>query len=307
MKHTVFIDGQEGTTGLKIFERFSHRDDVRLIEIEPGRRKELSARLACMDEADITFLCLPDEASREVAAAASKGRRIIDASTAFRTSPDWVYGLPELEPGHRERIAAANRVAVPGCHAAGFILIAGPLIRLGAADADYPFCCHSVTGFSGGGKKMIADYAERELRAPRQYGLSQRHKHLPEMQAASGAKAPIIFNPIVADYYSGICVSVPLHTRLLKGRPGPRELYEMFSEYYRGQPLVRTVAPGGESDDGFLGADAMAGRNDLELLFLGEGERAVIAARFDNLGKGASGAAVQCMNIMLGLPETTGL
>ncbi|MDR3295307.1 MAG: N-acetyl-gamma-glutamyl-phosphate reductase [Clostridiales Family XIII bacterium] len=310
MSYKIFIDGQEGTTGLQIFERFAKRKDLSLVEIGPDVRKSADARLACMSGADVTILCLPDEASREIVAAADRAGtagRIIDASTAFRTAAGWVYGLPELERGQRERIAAAERVALPGCHATGFVLIAKPLIAMGVVDADYPFSCHSVTGYSGGGKKMIADYAAHDLHMPRQYGIGQRHKHLPEMQALSGARASVVFTPIVADYYSGLLVTVPLHGALFRKKAGPQALYEMFSDYYRDQALVRTVPPGAESEDGFLRADSFAGRNDLELLFYGQEDRLVIAARFDNLGKGASGAAVQCMNLMLGLPETTGL
>ncbi|MDR1571624.1 MAG: N-acetyl-gamma-glutamyl-phosphate reductase [Clostridiales Family XIII bacterium] len=308
--HKIFIDGGEGTTGLRLRERLAGREGIRLLEAAPDERKDLGVRLGLMAEADISVLCLPDEASREIVGAAEGAcgrRRVIDASTAFRTAPGWVYGLPELEPGRRELIRGADRVSVPGCHATGFILMAAPLIRLGIADSGYPFACHSVTGFSGGGKGMIADYAKAGPRAPRHYALGQGHKHIPEMQAVSGAAAPILFSPIVADYYSGMLVTLPLHAGLLRIRLGPRGLYEAFSEYYAGQPLIRTVAPGLESADGFLDAGAMAGSDGLELLFCGSEDRPVLAARFDNLGKGASGAALQCMNIMLGLPETGGL
>jgi N-acetyl-gamma-glutamyl-phosphate reductase len=306
----VFIDGQEGTTGLKIYERFSNRKDLALVIIDPEKRKDTQARLACMREADISFLCLPDEASREIVslADASGGKyRIIDTSTAFRTSSEWVYGVPELESNRYEAVAVTDRLAVPGCHATGFVLIAGALVRSGVCGTDYPFSCHSVTGYSGGGKKMITDYASRDLDAPRQYGLAQTHKHLPEMQKFSGAETPISFSPIVSDYYSGMFVTVPLHKQLLQKKLSPKGLYEIFAEYYKGRPLIKTVEPGDESADGYLPADALAGRDDLELLFYGDEERPVIAARFDNLGKGASGAAIQCMNIMLGLPECQGL
>jgi N-acetyl-gamma-glutamyl-phosphate reductase len=311
MKHKIFIDGREGTAGLRIFERFAGRDDAELLEIAEDARKDVGSRLARMAEAEITFLCLPDEASREIVAAAEEagvGTRVIDASTAFRTSPEWVYGLPELTPGQTERIAAARRVAVPGCHPTGFILIARPLIDAGLLDADYPFSCHSVTGYSGGGKKLIAEYARRDdIKSPRQYGLSQTHKHLPEFEGFSGARAPVLFNPIVSDYYSGMLVSVPLHRRLFRKKARLRELYEFFAAYYRDRPLVKTIEPGRESDDGFLAADALAGRDDLEILFYGRDDYIMIAARYDNLGKGASGAAIQCMNLMLGLPEECGL
>jgi N-acetyl-gamma-glutamyl-phosphate reductase len=311
MKHRVFIDGREGTAGLKIFDRFAARDDIELLNIAEEERKDVKSRLALMSEAEIVFLCLPDEASREIVAAADAAgckARIIDASTAFRTSPSWVYGLPELTPGQRNNIASAKRVAAPGCHPTGFILIARPLIDSGLLGADYPFSCHSVTGYSGGGKSMIAEYARRnDLAAPRQYGLSQTHKHLPEFESFSGAQAPVLFNPIVSNYYSGMLVSVPLHRRLFRKKARLRELYELFDKYYEGCSLVRPVEPGRESDDGFLAADAMAGRDDLEILFYGRDDYIMIAARYDNLGKGASGAAIQCMNLMLGLPEEYGL
>jgi N-acetyl-gamma-glutamyl-phosphate reductase len=311
MKHKVFIDGHEGTTGLKIFERFAAREDIELLDIAEAERKDLGSRLARVAEAEIAFLCLPDEASREIAAAVSEAglkTRLIDASTAFRTSPAWVYGLPELTPKQGAEIGTAQRVAVPGCHATGFLLIARPLIEAGVVAADYPFSFHSVTGYSGGGKKMIDEYARRnDLKAPRQYGLSQTHKHLPEMEAFSGARAPILFNPIVSNYYSGMLVSLPLHQGLCRRKARLRDLYELFAARYEGRSLVKPIEPGRESDDGFLAADALSGRDDLEILFCGQSDRIVIAARYDNLGKGASGAAIQCMNLMLGLPEACGL
>ena len=328
--YKVFIDGQEGTTGLRIFSRIAERSDLSLIVIDPEKRKDVEARLACMREADITISCLPDEASRAIVAAAenlTEGFRIIDTSTAFRTSADWVYGLPELAPQKKELInvdiktisdkaespkygyqavAESDRVSVPGCHATGFNLIAGTLIRSGITGADYPFSCVSITGYSGGGKKMINEYKEKDLLSPRQYGLTQQHKHLPEMLFVSGAET-VVFNPVVSNYYSGVLVTTPLHNKLLKKQISPEGLYEVFSEYFEGRPLIKTIKPGQESEDGFLSADCMADRDDLELLFYGSGDRLVISARFDNLGKGASGAAMQCMNLMLGLPETEGL
>ena len=328
--YKIFIDGQEGTTGLRIFNRIAGRSDLSPVIIDPDKRKDIDARLACMSDADVTILCLPDEASREIVTAAENLNarfRIIDTSTAFRISADWVYGLPELAPKNAELIssytnavsgkpqsrklgyqavAEGDRISVPGCHATGFNLIAGVLIRSGIVGADYPFNCLSVTGYSGGGKKMIDEYRSKDLLAPRQYGLSQQHKHLPEMLAVSGAET-VVFNPFVSSYYSGMLVTVPLHTGLLKRQISPEGLYELFSEYFEGRPLINTIKPGQESEDGFLSADSMADRDDLELLFYGSGGRLVLSARFDNLGKGASGAAMQCMNLMLGLPETEGL
>jgi N-acetyl-gamma-glutamyl-phosphate reductase len=311
MTHKIFIDGSEGTTGLKILDRLAARKDIKTLHIAEAERKDLARRLAHIAEAEIAFLCLPDEAAREIAAAVAENgikTRLIDASTAFRTSPEWVYGLPELTPAQSAEIAAARRVAVPGCHATGVILIARPLIEAGVVEADYPFSFYSVTGFSGGGKRMIDEYARREdLKAPRQYGLSQAHKHLPEIEAFSGACAPVLFSPIVSNYYSGMLVSAPLHPRLFRKKARLRDLYELFAARCEGRPLVRPIEPGAESDEGFLPADALSGRDDLEILFCGQGERIVIAARYDNLGKGASGAAIQCMNLMLGLPEAHGL
>jgi N-acetyl-gamma-glutamyl-phosphate reductase len=311
MKHKIFIDGREGTTGLKIFERLAAREDTELLKIAEAERKDPESRLARISEAEIAFLCLPDEAAREIAAAAAESgvkTRLIDASTAHRTAPEWVYGLPELTRDQGGRIAEAGRVAVPGCHATGFILIARPLIDAGVIDAEYPLAFHSVTGYSGGGKGMIEEYARRaDLKAPRQYGLSQNHKHLPEIETFSGAPAPVLFSPIVSSYYSGMLVSLPLHRRLFRRKARLRELHALFAAHYAGRPLIRVVEPGRESDDGFLAADALAGRDDLEILFCGSDDRIVIAARYDNLGKGASGAAIQCMNLMLGLPETHGL
>ncbi|MDR3242372.1 MAG: N-acetyl-gamma-glutamyl-phosphate reductase [Clostridiales Family XIII bacterium] len=314
MPHKVFIDGREGTTGLKIFERLRRRKDIALIEIEPSLRKNAEARLARMGEADITFLCLPDAASLEIVNLAEKNGgkcRILDTSTAFRTSERWVYGLPELNREQSEKISAADRVSVPGCHATGFILLAKPLIDNGIAPREYPFSCHSLTGYSGGGKKMIAEYEAsgrtERLRAPAQYALSQEHKHLPEMQMMSGAETPIVFNPIVAGYFNGMLVTLPLHRRLLKKEASLKDLRLMYREYYENRPMIRVVEEGWESEDGILPANEMAGKDGLEILVYGQDDRIVLAARYDNLGKGASGAAAQCMNIMLGLPENVGL
>ncbi len=311
MEYRVFIDGSAGTTGLKIYERFQNRPEIRLITLPEARRKDLEARRAAAAEADISFLCLPDEASRELCAALPPGTRVLDTSTAHRTAPGWVYGLPELSAAQRAAVAGAERVAVPGCHATGFVVLAAPLVALGIAGADYPFTAWSVTGYSGGGKKMIAAYEAADRPAaydsPRQYGLGQTHKHLPEMQRAAGLAAPPVFSPIVADYFSGMVVSVPLHRRLLAKDWGPGEIAAALADYYGGQRFVR-VHPWGEAPaDGFLDALSLAGTNRLEVFVCGNDERMVLSARFDNLGKGASGAAVQCMNLMLGLPEETGL
>lgn len=311
MEYTIYIDGQEGTTGLKIRSRLWGREDIKLLSIAEGDRKNLDARLEMMRKADISFLCLPDAASREVIASADPGFRILDTSTAHRTNPDWVYGFPELEPKQREKICNSNRVAVPGCHATGFIAMVRPLIEKAIIADDYPLVCHSITGFSGGGKNMIAQYEEKDrsgsLSSPRQYGLDQNHKHLAEMTAASKIAVSPSFHPIVADYYSGMLVSVSLHQRFLKTEVSAAELRKLFTEYYQNQPVIRVKSQEEKPQDGFLSANGLADTDGLELYVFGSDERITLTARYDNLGKGASGAAIQCMNLMLGLPEETGL
>ena len=307
----VFIDGSAGTTGLKIFERFQNRADLELLTIPEADRKNLDARIAKVCEADISFLCLPDAASREICEQLPQTVRLLDTSTAHRTLPDWVYGLPELSKERRAAVAAANRVAVPGCHATGFITLAAPLVSMGIAAPDYPFTAHSVTGYSGGGKSMIAAY-EAEDRpntydSPRQYALGQKHKHLPEMQKIAGLAYPPVFNPIVADYFSGMVVTVPLHTRLLQKPMTPEDVTKAFADYYGSQRFIHVMPYGQLPEDGTMDANSLAGTNDLEIYIVGTAEQIVLISRFDNLGKGASGAAVQCMNLMLGLPEDTGL
>ena len=304
----IFIDGKEGTTGLQIFGRLGARSDVNVVSLPDELRKDAGARKQCINEADIVFLCLPDAAAREsVALCENTKTKIIDASTAHRTDPSWAYGFPELSAAHREKIARSSRVAVPGCHASGFISLVYPLIAGGIAPADYPFVCYSVTGYSGGGKKMIAEYeaAERSvlLGSPRQYGLGQAHKHLPEMQAVCGLSQPPVFSPIVADYYSGMCVTVPLFSKFLNKKYTVGYLKEYFAEYYAGQKLVKIA----EEESGYLAANALAGKDDMRIIVAGNDERILLCSVFDNLGKGASGAAVQCMNILLGLEETASL
>jgi N-acetyl-gamma-glutamyl-phosphate reductase len=279
--------------------------------IPEADRKDVRARADVINRAELAFLCLPDAASIEVMPLLRPDVRVLDTSTAFRTAPGWVYGFPELH-GQRAALKTANRIAVPGCHASGFISIARPLVELGLAPADYPFTCHSLTGYSGGGKKMIAEY-EAALRpagfsAPRAYGLSLHHKHLPEMRAAAGLSADPIFCPIVDDYYSGMEVTVPLHTALLGGHT-PAEIAAGLAAYYAGESQI-TVHPLGELPaDGMLSAGALAGTDRMELYFVSspDGAQMLCVSLFDNLGKGSSGAAVQCMNLALGLPETAGL
>ena len=304
----VFIDGKEGTTGLQIFDRLGGRDDVRIISLPEEKRKDIEARRTCINEADVVFLCLPDAAAREsVALCENECVKIIDASTAHRTDPAWAYGFPELSAAHREKIARSKRVAVPGCHASGFISLVYPLVAGGILSPDYPFVCHSVTGYSGGGKKMIAEYecAERarEFDSPRQYALGQMHKHLPEMTAVCGLFCPPIFDPIVADYYSGMCVAVPIHSRLMKKQMSVSRLKEYFAEYYASSNFVHPAREG----TNYLAANSLSGTNGMEIYVEGNDERILLASVFDNLGKGASGAAVQCMNIMCGLDERVSL
>jgi N-acetyl-gamma-glutamyl-phosphate reductase len=306
----VFIDGQEGTTGLRIHDRLKDRPDIQLLQIDPARRKDLSARKALLNAADVAILCLPDPAAVEsVALIENEKTVVIDASTAHRTHPDWAYGFPELSRAHREKIRASRRIAVPGCHASGFLALMHPLVASGALDADALISCHSVTGYSGGGKKMIAEYESRPradaYASPRQYALSQNHKHLKEMTAVSGLRTPPIFMPIVADFYAGMVVTVPLHIKQLAPGTSLASLLSMYEARYRSEALVR-VNPAPDAATPFP-ANALAGRDDMEISLFGNDERIVLTARFDNLGKGASGAAVQLLNIKLSIDEGTGL
>lgn len=316
MTFKVFIDGRHGTTGLKIDERLQGRGDVEVMSIPDAQRKDAAVKARYVNEADVVFLCLPDAAAKETVALLDAGNsrtRILDASTAHRTHPDWVYGLPELSAEQRARVRTAQKVAVPGCHASGFNLIMHPLVKSGVVAADYPATCHSVTGFSGGGKEMIADYAargdEEQMKSPRQYALAQAHKHLPEMQAVSGLNYKPVFNPIVGPFAQGMVVTVPLHTRLLAGKPDAHEIRALFADWYANQHFVRVMPLDASAhlDNGFLPATACNDTNRAEIFVFGHAEQVVVCARFDNLGKGASGAALQCMNIMLGVDEATGL
>ncbi len=306
----VFVDGGEGTTGLRIRERLALRADVKTLSLPEETRKDERARKALAGEADVIFLCLPDAAAGE-AAAMYEGLPavVIDASTRHRTHPDWAYGFPELSPAHRERVRTGARISVPGCHASGFVALVYPLVTAGVLAPDYPLVCHSVTGYSGGGKKMIAEYeaAARDaaLASPRQYALSQAHKHLPEMTAVPGLAFSPAFSPIVADFFAGMVVTVPLFSRLMKKARTLAELREVFAAHYAGQPLVRVLPESGEG--AFFAANALAGQDGMEITVAGNDERPLLLSRFDNLGKGASGAAIQCMNIRMGIEETSGL
>lgn len=309
MKPCIYIDGKSGTTGLQIYERLQKRDDVNLLLIDPEKRHDPKERGKLMDTADIVFLCLPDAAAREaVTLVRSETTRIIDASTAHRTNPVWTYGFPELKVGQLEAIANAKRVANPGCHATGFLSSAAPLVQMGILPNDYPVTCYSLTGYSGGGKQMIDQYENHktdEFDSPRLYGLTLQHKHLPEMQKIAGLTHPPVFNPVVDNYYKGMMTTLLLHNGLLNGTPSAADVCEQLQHFYEGQPMV-TVTPFGENEP-LLAANAMAGKDTLNLTVCGNEQQTIITAQFDNLGKGASGAAVQNMNLMLGLPETTGL
>lgn len=306
----VFIDGKEGTTGLQIYDRLSARDDISLITLSDEKRKDIDARRECLNSADVSFLCLPDKAAIEAAGLVTNpNAKIIDASTAHRTNPDWVYGFPELSKERRAQISSCKRLANPGCHATGFISIVAPLVKGGIAPADYPFAAHSLTGYSGGGKKTIAQYNDEnrdiELSSPREYALGLSHKHLPEMVRECGLSQAPLFNPIICDFYSGMCVTVPLFTNLLNKKMTVESLRSYFAEYYAEQKLVKVATE--EEVPSFLASNALTGTNGLKIYVSGNDERIFIASVFDNLGKGASGAAVQNMNIMFGLDECTSL
>lgn len=305
--YNVFIDGAEGTTGLKIYEYFKNRDDIKIIRVDEAKRKDLDERLAMIKKADISFLCLPDAASLEIAAAAPSDCRIIDTSTAHRTNDDWVYGMPELVSGQREKIKNSNRVAVPGCHASGAILIIKPLLEAGYISADYPFSIFSLTGYSGGGKKMIADYEScGQIKSPGQYGITQKHKHLPEIMKATGLTTRPSFMPVVGHFFSGMEVTVPLSGNFFKKDISSlKELTDMYKEYYAQGDIVKVLDT--TAENGFIYSDRLSGSNKLEISVEGSLENPIIVATYDNLGKGASGAAVQNMNIMLGIEETKGI
>lgn len=315
MKHTVYIDGQEGTTGLQLRQRLAGREELEIIEIDPLKRKDPSARAACLNAAEVAFLCLPDAAAREAVGLVENDHTVvIDSSTAHRTDPEWDYGFPELSARMRDNLRRSKRIAVPGCHATGFLSIIRPLTAENVIARDYPVCCHSVSGYSGGGKKMIAEYETGrtpgdELCSLRYYALGLRHKHLPEMQHVGLLASAPLFTPSVGDFKCGMLVTVPLYSRLLRRKTSAAGLHRFYEEFYRDEPFVRVMPFDGEGvlPDGRLGATACNGTNRLELFVFGNEEQILVAARLDNLGKGASGAAVQCMNLALGLEETAGL
>ncbi|MGN0728417.1 N-acetyl-gamma-glutamyl-phosphate reductase [Treponema sp.] len=314
MAYKVFIDGKEGTTGLKIFERFENRTDIEILQIDEAKRKDPGERARLINSSDFTFLCLPDAASIEAVSLCTNPKtKIIDASTAHRTNPDWAYGFPELSREHRQKIQESSRVAVPGCYASGFASICFPLIKNGIISPDYPVVCHAVSGYSGAGKKAIAQYESPdrnpELKSPRLYALTQEHKHLPEMMKVSGLEFKPVFNPYICDYFQGMSVTIPLYARLLEKKLSAKEICSVFKEHYEGCRFVKTADFLGEGilTENFIAANTLAGTNSMQIFVCGNDERIVITSRFDNLGKGASGAAVQCMNIMMGIDEATGL
>ena len=310
MKPKVYIDGKEGTTGLQIFERLGGRDDIELLPIDETKRKDRTERKRLLNAADLVFLCLPDDAAREaVSMIEGEHTRVIDASTAHRVAPDWVYGFPELTAGQRARIQTARRVANPGCYATGFISLVRPLVELGILPAETPVSANAVSGYTGAGKKAIAQYEaparETQLRSPRQYALSLGHKHLPEMTAMTGLSHPPLFTPQICDYPQGMLVTVPLFLSQLRRGETVDTLREALQGFYKGEDMIRVMP--GLPESGFLAANGLAGSNRLELYVSGNDTQVALLSRFDNLGKGASGAAVQNMNLMLGLEETTGL
>lgn len=303
----VFIDGSAGTTGLRIYERLENLGGIELIKLTEETRKDPKARAEALNAADFAFLCLPDDAAREaVSMIENENTAVIDTSTAHRTAPGWTYGFPELSPEHFEAVKNAKRVAVPGCHASGFIALVYPLVKAGIVPADLCLSAFSLTGYSGGGKKMIADYASDERSdlydAPRQYAMAQKHKHLPEMTYVTGIKNAPAFCPVVGDFYSGMEVTVPLFASQING--GMDDIRRVYSETYKGGLVSLTDCT---DADGFASAGAYSGRDDMELGVFGNDERILLVARYDNLGKGASGAALQCLNIMRGSDMTAGL
>jgi N-acetyl-gamma-glutamyl-phosphate reductase len=324
MKHRVFVDGQEGTTGLRIHEYLAARDDIEVLRIAPELRKDAAERARLLNAADVAFLCLPDAASREAAALITNPNTcLIDASTAHRTAPGWVFGLPELAPGQRAAIRASKRIANPGCHASAFILLLRPLVDAGVLPCATAITATSITGYSGGGKSMIADYEaavsavpgglaaqpNSPLAAPRPYALALAHKHLPEMKAHTGLTEPPVFMPIVGPFYKGLTVSVPLHLSQLGGSAGAAELHAALSERYAGERFIRVMPLGDPATlaGGFFDVQACNDTNRVDLFVFSSETQVLLMARLDNLGKGASGAAVQAMNVHLGVDESLGL
>ena len=304
----IFIDGKAGTTGLRIYERLESFEGIELISLDDEKRKDPECRKAALNSADIAFLCLPDDAAREsVSLIENENTVVIDTSTAHRTLDSWAYGFPELSASHREKIKNSKRIAVPGCHASGFISLIYPLVEAGILKNTEKLSCFSLTGYSGGGKKMIADYEEEPdelLSAPRQYALTQSHKHLKEMVKISGIENAPVFCPVVGDFYSGMEVTVPLFKSDLEDGYGIEDIKKIYKNKYTG-PIVTYCDD--LSENGFISAGLLSGKDTMVISVFGNDDRFILTARYDNLGKGASGAAVECLNILLGNSDTNGL
>ena len=313
MKTKVFIDGSAGTTGLRIYERFQERDDIELLEIQEEKRKDPEVRKKMINQADIAFLCLPDAAAKEsVSLVENDHVVIIDTSTAHRTEAGWAYGFPELSPEHKENIKNGKRIAVPGCYASGFISLVYPLVAGGILPKDYPVSSFALSGYSGAGKNAIVVYESEDrpsqFSSGREYALTQQHKHLKEMQKITGLERTPLFSPIVDDYYSGMVVSVPLFTDLLNKKMTPEELTTFYADYYKGQEFIEVATTEDETvASGFLAGNEKSGWDGLKIYVTGNEDRVVVSAQFDNLGKGASGAAIQCMNLVIGCEMKKGL
>ncbi len=305
----IFIDGKAGTTGLRIYDRLAERDDVEVLSLSDEERKDPEARKRMLNSVDVAFLCLPDDAAREsVSFIENENVVVIDTSTAHRTNADWAYGFPELGEDFQKKIESSKRIAVPGCHASGFIALVYPLVEAGIITKEALLTCHSITGYSGGGKKMIAEYEDESrnklLDAPRQYGITQKHKHLREMKAITGIDNEPIFCPIVSDFYSGMEVTVPLFKAQLCDGKTVEDIKNAYKAKYNSE-LVKYVENAGE--EGFMSAVALGGKDSMEITVAGNEDRIILVARYDNLGKGASGAAVECLNIVIGAEKTTAL
>lgn len=313
MTTKVFVDGQEGTTGLRLLDYLSARSDVELLRIDDDKRKDSAERGRFLNAADVAFLCLPDAASREAVSLVNNPNTcIIDASTAFRTDDGWAYGLPELVRGQRERIRASKRIAVPGCHASAFILAVRPLVDAGVLPPDYPLSAFSLTGYSGGGKKMIAEFeagGNPRLHSPRPYALGLEHKHLPEMRVQARLTQAPVFSPVVGNFFKGLAMTVPLHVNQLAKSVTTADIRAIYASHYAGEKFIRVAQDDGpdQLDGGFFDVQANNDTNRADLFAFGSDERIVLVARLDNLGKGAAGAAVQCMNVHIGADEATSL
>jgi N-acetyl-gamma-glutamyl-phosphate reductase len=313
-KHTVFVDGQEGTTGLRIHEYLAARSDIELLKIDPDRRKDAAERSRLLNAADVAFLCLPDTAAREAVFLVNNSNTcVIDASTAHRVAPGWTFGIPELAPGQREALRKAKRIANPGCHSTAFIALLRPLVDAGIVARDLPVSATSITGYSGGGKKMIEEYQATgrapQLDAPRPYGLKLGHKHVPEMMAYTGLTTKPVFMPIVGPFYKGLAVSVPLHFSQLQAGTDAAAIVRAYEKHYEGERFIRVMPPGDPkgAEPAFFDVQGSNDSNRIDIFVFADAEQCILIAREDNLGKGASGAAVQCMNLHLGVEEGAGL